>query len=152
MQFIQVKNFSDIADEFKQRVEDMVWCSAATVDTVGRPRTRVLHPIWDGHQGWIITYRDSVKSKHLATKPNMSLAYIRNPMQPVYADCTVEWVENKVERQKVWDYFKSIPEPYGYNPEPIFGAIDGERVGILKLTPWRIEVYTIGVESKIWKP
>ena len=100
MQFIQGKNFSDIADEFKQRVEDMVWCCAATVDTVGRPRTRVLHPIWDGHQGWIITYRDSVKSKHLATKPNMSLAYIRNPMQPVYADCTVEWVGIRLNAKK----------------------------------------------------
>lgn len=152
MQFIQVTDFKEMADEFKQRVEEMVWCSAATVDTIGRPRTRVLHPIWDGHDGWIITYRDSAKVKHLAKKPNLSLAYIKNPMKPVYVDCTVEWLADMTEKQHVWDYFKNTPEPYGYNPELIFGAIGGERVGILKLIPWRIEVYTIGVESKTWKP
>lgn len=152
MQFIQVSDFSEIQDEFTQRVEEMVWCSAATVDTSGRPRSRVLHPVWDGHDGWIMTYRDSVKARHLAQKPNMSLGYIKNPMKPVYVDCTVEWVEDMAEKQGVWDYFKSMPEPYGYDPELIFGSIEGERVGILKLIPWRIEVYTIAVESKIWKP
>lgn len=151
LDFIKVSNFSEIADEFHKRVSEMVWCSVATVDTLGRPRTRVLHPIWGDHIGWIGTYRNSVKSKHIAKKPNMSIAYIKDPMKPVYVECTVEWIDDMAEKERVWALFKSIPEPYGYDPAPIFGAFDDENYGLLKLTPWRVEVYTIAVESKIWK-
>ena len=152
MQFIKVSEFSEIADEFDKRVRDMVWCSVTTVDSLGRPRSRVLHPIWEGHIGWICTYRNSYKSKHLEQTPNMSIAYIKDPMKPVYVDCTVEWIDDLTEKQRVWDLFNAEPEPYGYNPSLIFGEVDDENFGILKLIPWRIEVYTIAVESKIWKP
>jgi len=152
MQFIEVSEFAEIADEFEKRVRDMVWCSAATVDTVGRPRTRVLHPIWEGYTAYIGTSPASLKLKHLSKTPNMSLAYIKNPMKPVYADCTVETVTDAAEKQRIWDLFKSEPDPYGYDPALVFGSVEDERWGVLKLTPWRIEVYQIAVESKIWKP
>ena len=37
----------------------IVWCTVATTGADGRPRTRVLHPIWEwdgtGLTGWIAT-------------------------------------------------------------------------------------------------
>jgi hypothetical protein len=40
--------------------------------------SRVLHPIWEGSTGWILTHRGSHKSKHLAANPHTSLAYVRS--------------------------------------------------------------------------
>src|SRR5258707_11207903 len=55
----------------------IVWASAATVDENGRPRTRILHPIWewDGTDlfGWIATVPSPVKKAHLAVHPEMAV-------------------------------------------------------------------------------
>lgn len=63
---MEITNFSEIEEEFIQRVHTMGWCNVATVDSRGRPRSRLLHPIWEGITGWIATHRNSHKSKHLA--------------------------------------------------------------------------------------
>ncbi|MEZ5233195.1 MAG: hypothetical protein R2749_10875 [Acidimicrobiales bacterium] len=48
-----------IAPAFVEMAHRIVWCTVATVDPTGRPRTRVLHPLWqwDGSElvGWILT-------------------------------------------------------------------------------------------------
>ena len=87
---MNVKDFSEIEEEFIQRVHRMVWCSAATVDRQGRPRSRVLHPIWEGSTGWIGTHRHSHKARHLARNPYVSLAYIADLHRAVYADCRAQ--------------------------------------------------------------
>lgn len=40
---MKVTGFADIEAEFIRRVHTMVWCTAATIDTRNRPRTRILH-------------------------------------------------------------------------------------------------------------
>jgi hypothetical protein len=47
--------FDAIEEEFASRTRRIVWCTVATVDEKGRPRTRILHPIWEGTAGWIAT-------------------------------------------------------------------------------------------------
>jgi hypothetical protein len=42
---VRTHDFAEIASEFLERANRMVWCSAATIDGRGRPRSRVLHPI-----------------------------------------------------------------------------------------------------------
>ncbi|MCB8968188.1 MAG: pyridoxamine 5'-phosphate oxidase family protein, partial [Ardenticatenaceae bacterium] len=37
---------TEIAPAFVEMAHRIVWCNAATVDSKGRPRSRVLHPIW----------------------------------------------------------------------------------------------------------
>jgi hypothetical protein len=32
---------------------------------------------------------------------------------------------NGQEKQRIWNLFKTTPEPVGYDPEPTFGSIDG---------------------------
>ena len=59
---MRVENFAEIETEFIERVHSIVWCSVATIDSRQRPRSRILHPIWEGATGWIGTHRNSHKS------------------------------------------------------------------------------------------
>ncbi len=43
--------FAEIETEFIERADQMVWCAEATVNPNGRPRTRLLHPVWEGATG-----------------------------------------------------------------------------------------------------
>ncbi|HXV44531.1 MAG TPA: pyridoxamine 5'-phosphate oxidase family protein, partial [Anaerolineae bacterium] len=101
MERIRVTSFRDIEKEFIERVHSIVWCSVATVDTQNRVRSRILHPLWEGSTGWIITRRNSLKAKHLAHNPFVSLAYIADIAHPVYADCTAEWADDLESKQRV---------------------------------------------------
>ena len=73
------KELQEVAPAFVQMAHGIVWCSAATVDAKGRPRSRILHPIWewdgDRLQGWIATSPHSPKAVDLAANPNVSLTY-----------------------------------------------------------------------------
>lgn len=154
---MRVANFSDIEHEFIQRVHSMVWCSVATVDQQQRPRSRVLHPIWEGATGWIGTHRSSYKARHLAHNPHMSLAYITDLFKPVYADCTAQWVEDLSEKRRIWDLFLNAPPPLGYDPADTFISPDHPDFGLLKLTPWRIDLVTFPSPSmdegtQVWRP
>src|SRR5512133_3656263 len=104
---MEVSDFSEIEEEFLRRVRAMVWCSVATVDSCGRPRSRILHPLWEGEVGWIGTHRGSFKREHLARNPYVSLAYITEIHRPVYADCRAVWVDDMDEKRRVWDLFKN---------------------------------------------
>ena len=84
---MDVHSFSEIEPEFEARTRRIVWCTAATVDRRGRPRTRVLHPIWENATGWVATGRHSLKERHLAGNPYVSLSYWDAQQKQVYADC-----------------------------------------------------------------
>jgi general stress protein 26 len=151
-----VGDFSEIEEEFMRRVQAMVWCNVATVDGKQRPRSRIMHPIWEGATGWIGTHRNSHKSRHLELNPYVSLAYIDDIMKPVYVDCTAGWVADLEEKKRVWDLFANTPAPVGYDPAPDFISPDHENFGVLKLTPWRIALVTFPAESheegqRIWR-
>lgn len=153
---MKVTDFSEIEAEFIQRVHTMVWCSVATVDSHNRPRSRVLHPIWEGATGWITTHRHSHKARHLAHNPYVSLAYITNIHTPVYADCVAEWVDDLDEKRRIWELFKSTPPPLGYDPAMEFGTPEHDDFGLLKLTPWRIDLVSFPAPSfeegtRVWR-
>jgi hypothetical protein len=153
---MNVNDFCEIEAEFIQRVHTMVWCSVATVDTHNRPRSRVLHPIWEGATGWITTHRHSYKARHLAHNRHVSLAYITNIHTPVYADCVAEWVDDLDEKRRIWELFKSTPPPLGYDPAMEFGTPEHDDFGLLKLTPWRIDLVSFPAPSfkegtKVWR-
>jgi general stress protein 26 len=157
---MEVASFDDIADEFNARVARIVWCTVATVDRKGRPRTRILHPIWEGPTGWIATGRHSHKAKHLAHNPYVSLSYWDQQHQQIYADCRAQWVDDPATRRRIWDLYKNTPPPLGYDPAIIPAWKDGPdspEFGVLKLMPWRIELFAIGQmatgqEPAVWRP
>jgi uncharacterized pyridoxamine 5'-phosphate oxidase family protein len=153
---MEVAHFSEIEAEFIQRVHTMVWCNAATVDRRQRPRSRVLHPIWEGTTGWICTHRNSYKRKHLAHNPYVSLAYITDLHKPVYVDCTAQWIDDIAQKRRIWELFKNTPPPLGFDPAPTFVSAAHENFGLLKLIPWRIALVTFPAESheagqRIWR-
>ena len=153
---MDVASFSEIEKDFNARVARIVWCTATTVDRKGRPRSRMLHPIWEGTTGWIATGRHSFKEKHLAKNPYISLTYWDPQHEQVHAECRAEWVDDLGEKQRVWELFKSTPEPLGYDPAMFFQSADNPEFGLLKLTPWRIELWSLGAmasgqPSQVWR-
>ena len=66
---MRVETFAEIADEFHARIARIAWATVATVGPDGAPRTRILHPIWEGHVGWIATTSGSPRSSTSATRP-----------------------------------------------------------------------------------
>jgi len=149
---MDVARFEDMQIAFMDRVQQAVYCTAATVDSKNRPRSRIMHPIWDGPIGWIISWPKSHKATHLASNPAVSLTYIHDPLKPVYVDCTAVWVDDVAEKQRIWTLHQTLPPPLGFDPEPHYGSINHPYYGLLRLTPWRIELADLHGESLIWRP
>jgi general stress protein 26 len=153
---MDVASFDEISAEFDDRVRRIVWCTVATVDRRGRPRSRVLHPMWEGTSGWIATGRHSFKAKHLAEKPFVSLSYWDVQHGLAYVDCWAEWEDSTAEKRRVWEIYRGTPPPYGYDPAMFWPGPDDASFGLLKLTPWRIELHSLaemgkGVPSRVWR-
>jgi hypothetical protein len=148
---MEVSNFEEIQMEFMQRVINAVYCSMATVDRKGRPRSRILHPIWEGPTGWVISWPESHKRKHLQGNPYVSLAYIADKEKPLYVDCMAEWIDEVSQKERIWELHKSIPPPLGFDPEPHYGTIHHRYYGLLKFRPWRIELGNLYGEPIIWR-
>jgi len=155
---VTASSFDDIKNEFLARISRIVWCTVASVDTRGRPRTRILHPIWEGRTGWIATGRHSPKEKHLAKNPYVSLSYWDQQHQQVYVECRAEWRDDMGEKRRIWELYKNTPPPLGYDPAIIWqGGPEDPTYGLLKLTPWRIELWSLvdlisGKPSTVWRP
>ena len=154
---MDVASFDEIKDEFNARVQRIVWCTVTTIDQKGRPRSRILHPIWEGSTGYIATGRTSFKAKHIEKHPFVSCTYWDPQQQQVYAECKAEWADDPAEKQRIWDLYKAAPEPYGYDPALFWPGGPGDAgFGVLKLTPWRLEISAIadlmsGAPPKVWR-
>ena len=149
----ELTSFSEIEEEFITRVHTMVWCSMATLDTRNRLRSRILHPIWEGATGWASARPHSLKARHLAHNPHVSLAYIADIAKPVYADCKAEWVEDEAVKEHVWDLFTTTAPPAGFDLANIFKSVDDPEFGVLRFTPWRIELFDISnsANRRVWR-
>ncbi len=142
---MDVAAFEEIEKDFIDRVSRIVWCTMTTIDRKDRPRARVIHPIWEGSTGWIATGRNSFKAKHLAHNPYASLSYWDQQHQQVYAECRAEWQDDPAEKRRIWELYKSTPPPLGYDPQQFWKeGVEDPEYGLLKLTPWRIEISAIG--------
>ena len=62
---MRVDSFAEIAEEFIERAHRMVWCDMATVGADGRPRTRVVHPVWEGDTAWVTSMRTGPKAEDI---------------------------------------------------------------------------------------
>ena len=137
---------NEIAPKFVAMAHQIVWCTAATVDAKGRPRSRVLHPIWDWDgtelTGWIATARTPMKDAHLSASPYLSCNYWTPNQDTCVAECSAEWVEEREERHAIWKRFVDGPAPVGYNPAIIPGWEDADSPTFnpLRLKPWRLRV------------
>jgi uncharacterized pyridoxamine 5'-phosphate oxidase family protein len=139
-------SFADIEQDFLRFTADIVYCTVTTVDAQGRPRSRVMHPIFevvDGEPlGRAVTNRSPVKTRHLAANPHVSCSYWSPAQNTVYLDCVATWVDDIAGKRYVWDLFRLTPPPLGwgdmsaYEPEGIAHPLFQP----LRLRPWRIQV------------
>ena len=155
---MEVENFSNLEQKFREITDRIVWCTVTTVDRQGRPRSRILHPVWEGSTGWIATGRHSHKAKHLAENPYVSLTYWDPQHEQTIIECKAEWQDDQATRDRIWNLLKETPEPVGYDPIAFWpGGPSDESFGVLKLTPWRLEVWGLaamaqGESPQVWRP
>ncbi len=136
-----------VAPAFVTMAHRIVWCSAATADRRGRPRSRVLHPLWtwDGRtlSGVIATGPTPTKRAHLEASPYISLNYSAPTQDTCVAECRARWAFDDATRIRTWDAFKTAPAPVGYDPALIPPWKDGPTspaFAVLLLEPWRLRV------------
>ena len=153
---MDVASFAEIEDKFKETTQRVVWCTVTTMDRQNRPRSRILHPVWDGTTGWIATGRESHKAKHIAHNPFVSLSYWDQQHEQVQAECKAEWADDQAAKDQLWNLLKTTPEPVGYDPVAFWPSAEDPSFGALKLTPWRIEIWSVGAMSsgeppQVWR-
>lgn len=138
---------ADVAPAFVEMAHRIVWCTAATVDAKGRPRSRILHPIWewDGERliGWIATGPTPIKSADLERSPHVSLSYWAPTHDTCTADCRTQWFFDDEKQTMVWNRFKDAPPPVGYDPAliPAWDSPTSDTFAALQLEPWRLRVF-----------
>ena len=141
-----MQTLDTVAAAFVDMAHRIVWCVAATTAADGRPRTRVLHPIWewDGSElrGWILTSPRSPKADDLRRTGALSVTYWAPSQDTCTAECDAVFEDGAGERQAGWDRFANGPEPVGYDPSIIPGWPDPDapEFGVLRLTPHRLRV------------
>lgn len=155
---MDVSNWDEVAPDFHRITGRVVWCTVTTVDGKGRPRGRILHPVWEGNTGWIATGRQSFKAKHIAKNPHVSCSYWDQQHEQVYAECTATWIDDQATKDRVWDLVKNAPPPVGYDPAMFWpGGPADASFGVLKLEPWRVEIWSLQEmaqrkPSRVWRP
>lgn len=117
----KVSEFSDLQDTFLSYVRDIKYATMITVDREGRPRARVLLPVWevvDGRPvGWLASYRTPVKAAHLANNPHTTYSYWNPCQNAVHVDSRSAWADDEASKRHAWDlYIKGGPPGVGYDP------------------------------------
>ena len=138
---------NEVAPAFVEMAHRIVWCTVATVDSKNRPRSRILHPIWqwDGEQlsGWIGTGPTPTKRAHSDAHPYMSLTYWTPTHDTCVAECRATWAFDDETRTMVWNLFKHAPAPVGYDPAivPAWSGPTAPAFAAVRLEPWRLRVF-----------
>jgi hypothetical protein len=152
-----------VLHDFVDIAHRVVWCTIATVDLRGRPRSRVLHPLWevgrDGSLiGWVTTRTTPVKVAHLAGNPWVSCSYWNPDHDTAVAECRAQWETDLDQTHRIWQMFRATPAPLGHDPWAIWP--DGPAspdAGLLRLQPWlivtrRLAAMVAGDKPRTWRP
>jgi hypothetical protein len=134
----RVGSIGEIAQEMRERAEAMVYCTLATIDASGWPRTRVVHPVWEGDLCWIDTRPTTPKVRQIEANPRVSLAWTSDLARPAYVEGVATLVHDTAELRRVWDLFIATPPPVGYDPTPMYGVPDDGRFGLILVEPRRV--------------
>jgi hypothetical protein len=123
---------------------EVVWAVMTTVDSRGRPRSRVVHPAWelvdDRVVGWVTSRPSPVKVAHLAANPHVACTYAGAGHDVAYFDCVATWV-GAAERAHAWEVFRTLPPPAGFDPATIWpDGSDSPGSAALRLDPYRVQV------------
>jgi general stress protein 26 len=154
-------SFAPFERDFLELTSEIVWSTVTTVDRLGRPRSRVLHPIWqvrDGRPaGWIVTGKTPIKAAHLAANPHVACAYWSPAQHTVTVDCLASWTEDAATKREVWDLFMTTPPPLGYDLTAFgMGGPESPAFTALRLDPYRVQIMRFtgwagGLTPRLWR-
>jgi hypothetical protein len=139
-------DLATVAPAFIEMAHRIVWCTVATVGSDGRPRSRILHPIWDWDgatlSGWIATSPTPLKRAHLDAHPYVSCTYWAPDHDTCTAECAATLLTDDAVRIEVWDRFLHGPAPVGYDPTliPAWTSPTADTFAVIRLEPWRLRV------------
>ena len=150
----------DLLLDAERFASEIVWATLATVGPDGRPRTRVVHPVWwfdtgdpatGGIRGLVGTRPTAVKRRHLAACPFVSVSYWGPSHHTVVFDCAARWLAAD-ERPRAWAAIAAAPEPLGYDPAPIWpGGPTSDDFAVVELRPHRMVVRAAGQPGRVWR-
>lgn len=136
----------EIAPRFREMAHSIGMAVAATVGPDGRPRTRVVQPVWEwddgGLVGWVSTEAGSPKLADLRRTPALSLTYWDPGQDTCSADCEVEIVTDDAVRAATWDRFLRAPGAARVDlaTHPAWDGPADPAFGVLRLRPTRLRV------------
>jgi hypothetical protein len=151
---------SSVAEQFVAIAHRVVWCTMATVDRRNRPRSRIVHPVWEigdgAMRGFVGTRPTVLKRAHLAHAPYVSCTYWDPAHDVAVAECAARWLD-EAEREDAWGRIARAPAPAGYDPATIWP--DGPQsadFAVLALDPWRVSAATAaalarGERAAVWR-
>jgi hypothetical protein len=140
------KPLDQVGPRFVSMAHSIGMAVAATSDAGGRPRTRVMQPVWewDGAAltGWVTTTTNSSKVDDLRRTPHLSFTYWEPDQDTCGAECEVEFLTGDDERAAAWHRFASTPPPAGFDPaiHPDWDSPASPTFGVLRLRPYRLRV------------
>jgi pyridoxamine 5'-phosphate oxidase-like protein len=151
-----------VAEEFIAVAHRIVYCTLATVDRRGRPRSRLVHPVWrlDGGgllHGVVGTRPTPLKRAHLAHAPHVSCSYWDPAHDVAVAECDARWVEDVAGRERAWALMVGTAAPVGYDPATIWpDGPSSEEFAVIALEPWRVSVAAAaelarGGRATVWR-
>lgn len=145
--------------DFVALAHRVVWCTLATVDVHGRPRSRLVHPVWelrdDGLLGRVATRATPTKRAHLAASPFASCSYWDPAHDVAVAECAAEW---DGDPEASWPYFAEPDPPLGFDPATMFpGGLTDPQAAVILLRPWRLRWaraadLAAGRPHQVWRP
>jgi hypothetical protein len=124
-----------VVDDLAEITGRIVWSTVTTTDRHGRPRSRVMHPVWeispDRVCGLIGTRRTPVKTAHIARSPWLTCAYWSPDHDAAFIDCHATWAG-----AEAWPRLAA-----GYDPLTLWpDGPDSPDFAALELTPYRIQI------------
>lgn len=132
----------EMEKRFVELAHEIIWCTAATVDLRGRPRSRVAHPVWElpaagGLIGWLTSRSATPKIAHLRQNPYLSCSYWRESHDVAVAECAATIVTDPAERERAWAFLAATPPPVGFDPAALYGVgpLD-PMMTLVRLDPW----------------
>ncbi len=146
-----VAGIDEVAPAFAAMANRLVYCSLATVDSRGRPRSRMVHTLWewDGTRllGWVGRLATPLKRAHVARNPYVSCGFWEgmDSYDTCTAECRAELLLDEASRHEGWERFVSAPPPLGYDPATVLPEwSDGPSSpawGVMRLEPWHLHVF-----------
>jgi hypothetical protein len=149
-EYATVAGLDEVGPAFVEMANRIVYCTVATVDRRGRPRSRIVHTLWewDGSTpvGWAGSIVTPMKRAHLQRTPYASCSYWDGveAYDTCTAECRAELLLDDASCRAGWERFRETPPPLGSDPAIIPHWKDGptsSAFGVLRLRPWHLRVF-----------